>query len=1297
MFTKIAKVALPLVLLVSAAVVALPSVAGAAGTSLLAEAFDNPSLASTQWSLPAGSSGVCLTSGTDTLQVPVPDCQSSGGDATGSGAIQFTNNADNQVGTIFSDVALPTANGLDVTWDSYQFDGTGADGISFDLAAVNPSDPVPPSATGPSGGSLGYAAKGSTPGMPYGYLGFGADVFGNFENSPTFSGSGCAETSPATPESMGVRGPGNGSAGYCLLAQNNLATHGALTLDSQTATSRTGLAVPEEVVLNTSGAPVVATVSGITVQPGDYLFATEPLLNGAAGSVWYSVTGALPTDPVGVPSNWLGTNGLPQEMAFGWASSTGGSTEIHQINLLQASSLTASPVLSLANTDSGTGTLYTGSSSTVTLTAGVDPSSTVDEAQPVTVTDVLPSNLTPTSASGSGWTCSVTGQDVSCTQAPGTEAPGTTLPPISVAVTVGATAGSFTNSATATSSDGAPATAADAGSIESLIPQAIGFTTTPPSPLYVNDTYPVVTTGGGSGNPVILTVDPSSTSGCTINGSHDVTFSTSGTCVIDANQAGNGTYAAAPQVQQSMTAVDLPQDIVFTNAAPTSPFGDSTYDVTTNGGGPSGNPVVLTVDPSSTSGCAIDGAGNVTLLAPIGTCVIDANQEGGGSFAAAPQVQQSVTDVPLAQVINFTNTPPSSLYVNGTYTVTTTGGLSGSPVVLTVDPSSTSGCTVDTSTGIVTLSAPSGSCIIDANQAASGVYSAATQTSQTTTILPIAQDISFTNTPPSPLYVNGTYTVATTGGASGNPVTYTVDGASTSGCIVDPLTGAVTMAAPAGSCVIDANQEGDGGYAAAPQVQQTTNYVTTPQVVTFTNSPPALPYVNATYTVTSNGGGASGNPVVFSIDPSSTSGCTVATSTGVVTLSAPAGTCIIDANQTGNSAYAAAPQVQQSITSIIIPQDVAFTNTPPTSPRVNTTYTVTTTGGASGNPVVLTVDPSSTSGCTVATSTGVVTMTVPAGSCIVDANQAGIAGEYSAAPQVQQTTHSSVNSQSIAFTSTPPTLPAVGSTYTVTASSGGSGTAVVFTVDPSSTSGCTVNSSTGVVTLSAPAGTCVIDANEPGTSAFSAAPQVQQSVASVSVAQKVTFTSTAPSNPAVGSTYTVTAVGGGSGSTIVYSVSPASTSGCTVTAKGVVTLSAPAGTCIVIATQPGNATYTVGTATQTVTSRAVHLSLILHYANNSWALSTWSTTHLTALAHEIARYQVTKVTIDGFASSTGLAPRNNVLGLKRASVAAAFLKAALKKDKAHGVTIHSIGNGATQFVVNPPTAAGNRRTVITVS
>ena len=145
---------------------------------------------------------------------------------------------------------------------------------------------------------------------------------------------------------------------------------------------------------------------------------------------------------------------------------------------------------------------------------------------------------------------------------------------------------------------------------------------------------------------------------------------------------------------------------------------------------------------------------------------------------------------------------------------------------------------------------------------------------------------------------------------------FSVDRSSTSGCTIDVATGVVTFAAPAGTCVIDANQAGNAAYGAAAQVQQSVSDTTQPQVINFTNTPPTHPSLGSTYTVSATGG-ASGNPVVFSVDRSSTSGCTIDALTGVATLSAPAGTCVIDANQAGNAAYGAAAQVQQSLTSLI--------------------------------------------------------------------------------------------------------------------------------------------------------------------------------------------------------------------------------------------------------------------------------------------------------------------------------------------------------------------------------------------
>ncbi len=81
-------------------------------------------------------------------------------------------------------------------------------------------------------------------------------------------------------------------------------------------------------------------------------------------------------------------------------------------------------------------------------------------------------------------------------------------------------------------------------------------------------------------------------------------------------------------------------------------------------------------------------------------------------------------------------------------------------------------------------------------------------------------------------------------------------------------------------------------------------------------------------------------------------------------------------------------------------------------------------------------------------------------------------------------------SQTITFTSTPPSSPTVGSTYTPTATAS-SGLAVAITIDASSASICSI--SAGVVTFNA-GGTCVIDANQAGNANFLPAPQVQQSI-----------------------------------------------------------------------------------------------------------------------------------------------------------------------------------------------------------
>jgi hypothetical protein len=260
------------------------------------------------------------------------------------------------------------------------------------------------------------------------------------------------------------------------------------------------------------------------------------------------------------------------------------------------------------------------------------------------------------------------------------------------------------------------------------------------------------------------------------------------------------------------------------------------------------------------------------------------------------------------------------------------------------------------------------------------------------------------------------------------------------------------------------------------------------QTIQFTNTPPSSPTVGTTYTVTATA--TSGLAVAFSVDPSSTSGCTVGAASGLVTLSAPKGTCVIDANQPGNARFSPALQVQQSVTSVQLAQSITFTNTPPSSPSVNDTYTVSAVA-SSTLPVTFTVDASSSAGCTVGASSGLVNLTGPAGTCTIDANQPGNT-LFAPAPQVQQSVSVAKLTQSITFTSTPPTNPVINDTYQAQAVSS-SGLAVTYSVDPSSTSGCTVDATTGLVTFSAPGGSCLIDATQTGNGSYQPG-SAQQSV-----------------------------------------------------------------------------------------------------------------------------------------------------------------------------------------------------------
>jgi len=105
--------------------------------------------------------------------------------------------------------------------------------------------------------------------------------------------------------------------------------------------------------------------------------------------------------------------------------------------------------------------------------------------------------------------------------------------------------------------------------------QTITFVSIPPGISVVTDTYTVYATGGASGNPVTYSIDPNSTAGaCAISG-YIVFFTGTGNCIIDGNQAGNATYAAAPQATQTIVIGKSPSFVSLYTMINPSTFGQS--------------------------------------------------------------------------------------------------------------------------------------------------------------------------------------------------------------------------------------------------------------------------------------------------------------------------------------------------------------------------------------------------------------------------------------------------------------------------------------------------------------------------------------------------------------------------------------------------------------------------------------------------------------------------------------------------------------------------------------------------
>jgi hypothetical protein len=157
------------------------------------------------------------------------------------------------------------------------------------------------------------------------------------------------------------------------------------------------------------------------------------------------------------------------------------------------------------------------------------------------------------------------------------------------------------------------------------------------------------------------------------------------------------------------------------------------------------------------------------------------------------------------------------------------------------------------------------------------------------------------------------------------------------------VSGATASLLTEGTCTIQATQAGNSDYAAATMVSQSFTVNGETQTITFGAIATQTVGTPLTLSATASSG------LAVSFTSTTTSVCTVSGTTATFVAS---GTCTIDANQAGNSAYAAAPQLQQSFTvnnpfPVIAGISPAFTS----AGGAAFTLTVTGSGFVSGSTV----------------------------------------------------------------------------------------------------------------------------------------------------------------------------------------------------------------------------------------------------------------------------------------------------------------------------------------------------------
>jgi uncharacterized cupin superfamily protein len=470
-----------------------------------------------------------------------------------------------------------------------------------------------------------------------------------------------------------------------------------------------------------------------------------------------------------------------------------------------------------------------------------------------------------------------------------------------------------------------------------------------------------------SGLPVSYT--SSTASVCTIV-SGKVHIVAAGGCTVTASQAGNASFNAALDVTRTFTIAKANQTITFAAIADKT-FGDADFDP----GATASSGLAVSYSTGAGDNCSIV-SGKVHITGA-GSCTVTASQAGNPNYNAAPSVSRTFSIAKANQTITINTGAPATQVYDTSFTVAANAS-SGLPVSY----SASGDCSNVGAT--FTMTSGTGTCTVHYNQAGNGNYNAAPEKTEAVTAEKANQTITFAAIADK-TFGDADFDPGATA-SSGLAVSYST-GAGDNCSIVS---GKVHITG-AGSCTVTASQAGNPNYNAAPSVSRTFSIAKANQTITINTGAPATQVYDTSFTVAANA--SSGLPVSYS----ASGDCSNVGAT--FTMTSGTGTCTVHYNQAGNGNYNAAPEKTEAVTAEKANQTITFAalaaktlGDPP--------FTVSASGGGSGNPVTFSASPSTT--CTSGGTNGATITIAGVGTCTVTSDQAGN-GNYKPAPSVSRT------------------------------------------------------------------------------------------------------------------------------------------------------------------------------------------------------------------------------------------------------------------------------------------------------